>query len=244
MATRAIEPPTLTRTQERAEDRPPALAATAAGGRARPQGRGIVLVGERTPDVRPRCVCLGSSAVGPSWEARPVTRHRRGCGPPSPRRRPRRLRLRYSVAQRFALTWAGITTVRRSTQGSTELGSGVEVSTAAPSLGRAPLPAFGQYVDYPESERDEADTKECAADRFVMRAPRATLSHRDRRPARRGPAGCARCPTCPRRRYRPCARGAVPPAAERSRRPLGVRPARPVRATSSATVATRSAASR
>jgi hypothetical protein len=49
------------------------------------------------------------------------------------------------------------------------LGSGVEVSTAAPSLGRAPLPAFGQYVDYPESERDEADTKECAADRFARR---------------------------------------------------------------------------
>ncbi len=54
---RAADP--STRTQERAEERPPALAATAAGGRARPQGRGIVLVGERTPDVRPRCVCLG-----------------------------------------------------------------------------------------------------------------------------------------------------------------------------------------
>ena len=49
------------------------------------------------------------------------------------------------------------------------MGAGVEISTAAPSHGRLPQPAFGQYVDYPERERDEPDTEECAADRFARR---------------------------------------------------------------------------
>jgi hypothetical protein len=49
------------------------------------------------------------------------------------------------------------------------MGTGVEASTAAPLPGRPPQPAFGQPVGYPEFERDEPDTEECAADRFARR---------------------------------------------------------------------------
>jgi hypothetical protein len=56
-----------------------------------------------------------------------------------------------------------------STQGSIDMGSGVEASTAAPSPGRAPQPAFGQYVDHSEFERDKPGAEECAADRFARR---------------------------------------------------------------------------
>jgi hypothetical protein len=95
MATRAIEPPTLRpeRKRERALDRPPALAATAAEGRARPQGRGIVLIGERTRacalDVF--VLVIGGRAFlgGAARDEAPP----RGVAPPPPCRRPRRLRL-------------------------------------------------------------------------------------------------------------------------------------------------------
>ena len=49
------------------------------------------------------------------------------------------------------------------------MGSGVEVSTALPSFERARQPAFGANVDYPQLERRESDTEECAADRFARR---------------------------------------------------------------------------
>jgi len=49
------------------------------------------------------------------------------------------------------------------------MGSEVEASTALPSPGRPPQPAFGQYVEYPEAERDDHDREECAADRFARR---------------------------------------------------------------------------
>ena len=48
------------------------------------------------------------------------------------------------------------------------MGSVVETSTAAGSSARQP--AFGEYVDYPELERDEqAELEECAADRSARR---------------------------------------------------------------------------
>jgi hypothetical protein len=49
------------------------------------------------------------------------------------------------------------------------MGSAVEVSTALPSSERARQPAFGAHVDYPELERRESDSEECAADRFARR---------------------------------------------------------------------------
>ena len=56
-----------------------------------------------------------------------------------------------------------------STQGSTEMGTAVEVSTALPSSEHARQPAFGTHVDYPELKQGESDTEECAADRFARR---------------------------------------------------------------------------
>ena len=54
-------------------------------------------------------------------------------------------------------------------QGSTEMGSEVEASAAAPLPGRVPQPAFGKYVDNSKLEREESNTEECAADRFARR---------------------------------------------------------------------------
>jgi hypothetical protein len=49
------------------------------------------------------------------------------------------------------------------------MGTAVEVSTALPSSEHARQPAFGAHVDYPELERRESETEECAADRFARR---------------------------------------------------------------------------
>ena len=49
------------------------------------------------------------------------------------------------------------------------MGTGVEASTALPSSEHARQPAFGARVAYPELERDESETEDCAADRFGRR---------------------------------------------------------------------------